>query len=59
MKESEFKMIRAIKSEFNNEFIRKFDEEWQEVLQLFRGCKKDLSKIPIVAKKAVGSSRVE
>ena len=48
MTDAEVLRIREEKSDFQPGFIRMIDREWQEIIQLFRKCSYDLSKIRIV-----------
>ena len=57
MTAAEILRIREVKSDLKPGFIRRIDKEWKEVIQLFQGCRYDLSKIRIVSEKdLVGSS---
>ena len=50
MTEEEVLRIKEAKSDFHTGFIQRMDKEWQEVMNLFQGCRYDLSKIRIVRK---------
>ncbi len=58
MTEEEVLRIREAKSDFQPGFIQRMDEEWQEVMKLFQGCRYDLSKIRIVRKKDLTGSSI-
>lgn len=49
MTEAEIAQIKKEKNnaEFNREFIKRVDEEWQEIQKIFGRCRCDLSKIRI------------
>ena len=44
--------VRQVKSykSFNIDFICRFDKAWEEMQELFKDCKIDLSRIEIVQK---------
>ena len=50
MTEAQIMQIKKEKNnkEFNREFIEYADKEWQKIIQIFRSCRYDLSKIKIV-----------
>lgn len=50
MTEVEIAKIRKEKCDFQPGFIKKIDEDWQEIMKIFHNCRYDLSKIRIVRK---------
>ena len=50
MTEEAILRIKQEKKTLEPGFIQKIDREWQEIMQLFQGCRYDLSKIRIVKK---------
>ena len=58
MTAAEIIRIREEKSDLQPGFIRRIDKEWKEVIQLFQGCKYDLSKIRIVREKDSDGSSI-
>ena len=51
MTETKILQIKKEKNspQFSREFIEHVDKEWQEIVQMFKRCKCDLSRIQIVS----------